>query len=106
MVRTKYMVMKKENQKCTFSVIGVFFHAQNWIKNSLRIHDSTLQDQVWDVFSEATRNVSLTGGTTSQNGNALQNVGRKTFQTPFVGVSRNIVSHSSNGLCYNVVFLD
>ncbi|NWU28253.1 LYAR protein, partial [Dyaphorophyia castanea] len=34
---------------------------QNWIKNSLRIHDSTLQDQVWDVFSEATRNVSLTG---------------------------------------------
>ncbi|NXH84412.1 LYAR protein, partial [Edolisoma coerulescens] len=34
---------------------------QNWIKNSLRIHDSTLQDQVWDVFSEANRNVSLTG---------------------------------------------
>lgn len=31
---------------------------QNWIKNSLRIHDSTLQDQVWDVFSEATRNIS------------------------------------------------
>ncbi|NXU19395.1 LYAR protein, partial [Pardalotus punctatus] len=31
---------------------------QNWIKNSLRINDSTLQDQVWDVFSEATRNVS------------------------------------------------
>ncbi|NXB09227.1 LYAR protein, partial [Cnemophilus loriae] len=35
---------------------------QNWIKNSLRINDSNLQDQVWDVFSEATRNVSLTGG--------------------------------------------
>ncbi|NXX35624.1 LYAR protein, partial [Nicator chloris] len=34
---------------------------QNWIKNSLRINDSNLQDQVWDVFSEATRNVSLTG---------------------------------------------
>ncbi|NXM01119.1 LYAR protein, partial [Tyrannus savana] len=31
---------------------------QNWIKNSLRITDSTLQDQVWDVFSEATRKVS------------------------------------------------
>ncbi|NWV77401.1 LYAR protein, partial [Dasyornis broadbenti] len=31
---------------------------QNWIKNSLRINDSTLQDQVWDVFSEATRNIS------------------------------------------------
>ncbi|NWW35565.1 LYAR protein, partial [Panurus biarmicus] len=34
---------------------------QNWIKNSLRINDSTLQDQVWDVFSEATKNVSVTG---------------------------------------------
>ncbi|KFW78447.1 Cell growth-regulating nucleolar protein [Manacus vitellinus] len=31
---------------------------QNWIKNSLRITDSTLQDQVWDVFSEATRKIS------------------------------------------------
>ncbi|XP_037992018.1 cell growth-regulating nucleolar protein [Motacilla alba alba] len=31
---------------------------QNWIKNSLRINDSNLQDQVWDVFSEATRNIS------------------------------------------------
>ncbi|XP_041909366.1 cell growth-regulating nucleolar protein [Corvus kubaryi] len=31
---------------------------QNWIKNSLRIHDNALQDQVWDVFSEATRNIS------------------------------------------------
>ncbi|NXY22147.1 LYAR protein, partial [Atrichornis clamosus] len=31
---------------------------QNWIKNSLRITDSTLQDQVWDVFLEATRNIS------------------------------------------------
>ncbi|NXC26199.1 LYAR protein, partial [Campylorhamphus procurvoides] len=29
---------------------------QNWIKNSLKITDSTLQDQVWDVFSEASRN--------------------------------------------------
>ncbi|NXU80434.1 LYAR protein, partial [Oreotrochilus melanogaster] len=28
---------------------------QNWMKNSLRITDSTLQDQVWDIFSEATR---------------------------------------------------
>ncbi|KFQ59447.1 Cell growth-regulating nucleolar protein [Pelecanus crispus] len=31
---------------------------QNWMKNSLRISDSTLQDQVWDIFSEATRNIS------------------------------------------------
>ncbi|XP_005517897.1 PREDICTED: cell growth-regulating nucleolar protein [Pseudopodoces humilis] len=31
---------------------------QNWIKNSLRINDSKLQDQVWDVFSEATGNIS------------------------------------------------
>ncbi|NXA17488.1 LYAR protein, partial [Ibidorhyncha struthersii] len=29
---------------------------QNWMKNSLRVTDSTLQDQVWDIFSEATRN--------------------------------------------------
>ncbi|XP_061848671.1 cell growth-regulating nucleolar protein [Colius striatus] len=28
---------------------------QNWMKNSLKINDSTLQDQVWDIFSEATR---------------------------------------------------
>ncbi|NXI50828.1 LYAR protein, partial [Chloroceryle aenea] len=31
---------------------------QNWMKNSLRITDSALQDQVWDIFSEATRNIS------------------------------------------------
>ncbi|XP_054028151.1 cell growth-regulating nucleolar protein [Dryobates pubescens] len=31
---------------------------QNWMKNSLRIADSTLHDQVWDIFSEATRNTS------------------------------------------------
>ncbi|KFV87078.1 Cell growth-regulating nucleolar protein [Struthio camelus australis] len=31
---------------------------QNWMKNSLRITDGTLQDQVWDIFSEATRNIS------------------------------------------------
>ncbi|XP_064367506.1 cell growth-regulating nucleolar protein isoform X2 [Dromaius novaehollandiae] len=31
---------------------------QNWMKNSLRITDSTLQDQVWDIFSEANRNIS------------------------------------------------
>ncbi|NWW96166.1 LYAR protein, partial [Rhynochetos jubatus] len=31
---------------------------QNWMKNSLRITDSTLQDQVWDIFSEATKNIS------------------------------------------------
>ncbi|NXN81666.1 LYAR protein, partial [Bombycilla garrulus] len=39
---------------------------QNWIKNSLRINDSNLQDQVWDAFSEATRKVSLTGGKPEQ----------------------------------------
>ncbi|NXD20984.1 LYAR protein, partial [Spelaeornis formosus] len=31
---------------------------QNWIKNSLRINDSNLQDQVWDVFSETAENIS------------------------------------------------
>ncbi|NXM73495.1 LYAR protein, partial [Serilophus lunatus] len=31
---------------------------QNWIKNSFKITDSSLQDQLWDVFSEATRNIS------------------------------------------------
>ncbi|NWS93935.1 LYAR protein, partial [Mionectes macconnelli] len=31
---------------------------QNWIKNSLRITDSTLQDQVWDIFLEATKKIS------------------------------------------------
>ncbi|XP_066488487.1 cell growth-regulating nucleolar protein [Tiliqua scincoides] len=28
---------------------------QNWMSNSLKIHNTTLQDQVWDIFSEATR---------------------------------------------------
>uniref|UniRef100_A0A2D4GHJ7 Zinc finger C2H2 LYAR-type domain-containing protein n=1 Tax=Micrurus corallinus TaxID=54390 RepID=A0A2D4GHJ7_MICCO len=28
---------------------------QNWMANSLKIHNTTLQDQVWDIFSEATR---------------------------------------------------
>ncbi|XP_013815397.1 cell growth-regulating nucleolar protein [Apteryx mantelli] len=32
---------------------------QNWMKNSLRITDSTLQDQVWDIFSGATRNQKI-----------------------------------------------
>ncbi|XP_064007527.1 cell growth-regulating nucleolar protein [Pogoniulus pusillus] len=31
---------------------------QNWMKNSLRIADSALQEQVWDIFSEANRNIS------------------------------------------------
>ncbi|XP_048798105.1 cell growth-regulating nucleolar protein [Lagopus muta] len=31
---------------------------QNWMKNSLRVSDSTLQNQVWDIFSEATGDVS------------------------------------------------
>ncbi|XP_043825407.1 cell growth-regulating nucleolar protein isoform X1 [Dromiciops gliroides] len=29
---------------------------QNWMKNSLRIYNDSLQEQVWDIFSEATRN--------------------------------------------------
>ncbi|XP_068133500.1 cell growth-regulating nucleolar protein [Hyperolius riggenbachi] len=27
---------------------------QNWMKNSLKIHNQALQDQVWEIFSEAT----------------------------------------------------
>uniref|UniRef100_A0A8C5LWZ7 Cell growth-regulating nucleolar protein n=1 Tax=Leptobrachium leishanense TaxID=445787 RepID=A0A8C5LWZ7_9ANUR len=27
---------------------------QNWVKNSLKIHNQALQDQVWEIFSEAT----------------------------------------------------
>lgn len=71
-----------------------FFVAQNWMKNSLRITDSTLQDQVWDIFSEATRNVSEIRGTMSYNRNAVRNAGRKTFQTPFVDVSTKNGSQS------------
>lgn len=48
------------------------------MKNSLRIADSALQDQVWDIFSEANRNVSKVR-------KAVKNV-------PMV--------------CYNVLFLD
>ncbi|XP_017560860.1 cell growth-regulating nucleolar protein isoform X1 [Pygocentrus nattereri] len=29
---------------------------QNWMKNSLRIHDTRLHDQVWDIFSTADSN--------------------------------------------------
>ncbi|CAB1354185.1 unnamed protein product [Coregonus sp. 'balchen'] len=29
---------------------------QNWMKNSLKIHNPTLHDQVWDIFSAATSN--------------------------------------------------
>ncbi|XP_048366098.1 cell growth-regulating nucleolar protein [Sphaerodactylus townsendi] len=28
---------------------------QNWMNNSLKIHNAILQDQVWDIFSEATK---------------------------------------------------
>nr|XP_028599400.1 cell growth-regulating nucleolar protein isoform X1 [Podarcis muralis]XP_028599402.1 cell growth-regulating nucleolar protein isoform X1 [Podarcis muralis] len=28
---------------------------QNWMSNSLKIHSTALQDQVWDIFSQATR---------------------------------------------------
>ncbi|XP_053111945.1 cell growth-regulating nucleolar protein [Hemicordylus capensis] len=28
---------------------------QNWMANSLKIHSAALQDQVWDIFSEATK---------------------------------------------------
>ncbi|XP_026544318.1 cell growth-regulating nucleolar protein isoform X3 [Notechis scutatus] len=32
---------------------------QNWMANSLKIHNTTLQDQVWDIFSEAMRKEKL-----------------------------------------------
>ncbi|XP_015680791.1 cell growth-regulating nucleolar protein [Protobothrops mucrosquamatus] len=32
---------------------------QNWMANSLKIHSTTLQDQVWDIFSEAVRKETL-----------------------------------------------
>ncbi|KAG7462099.1 hypothetical protein MATL_G00199060 [Megalops atlanticus] len=35
---------------------------QNWMKNSLKIYNTTLYDQVWDIFSEATS----TGSSTTQ----------------------------------------
>ncbi|KAJ8262567.1 hypothetical protein GJAV_G00167870 [Gymnothorax javanicus] len=31
---------------------------QNWMKNSLKIYNTALHDQVWDIFSEATSNAS------------------------------------------------
>ncbi|XP_038827062.1 cell growth-regulating nucleolar protein [Salvelinus namaycush] len=31
---------------------------QNWMKNSLKIHNSTLHDQVWDIFSAATSSLA------------------------------------------------
>ncbi|NP_001297928.1 cell growth-regulating nucleolar protein [Esox lucius] len=31
---------------------------QNWMKNSLKIYNSTLYDQVWEIFSAATSNTS------------------------------------------------
>jgi len=66
-LRTKYLVIRKKEGKrngkgdALFKVIGsgfFFFPAQNWMKNSLRVTDSTLQNQVWDIFSEATGDVS------------------------------------------------
>ncbi|KAG9345444.1 hypothetical protein JZ751_008588 [Albula glossodonta] len=33
---------------------------QNWMKNSLKIYNTTLHDQVWDIFAEATSNASAT----------------------------------------------
>ncbi|XP_070614226.1 cell growth-regulating nucleolar protein [Erythrolamprus reginae] len=32
---------------------------QNWMANSLKIHNATLQDQVWDIFSKATSKETL-----------------------------------------------
>ncbi|XP_062874615.1 cell growth-regulating nucleolar protein isoform X2 [Trichomycterus rosablanca] len=32
---------------------------QNWMKNSLRIYDANLQDQVWDIFSSTDTNVHV-----------------------------------------------
>uniref|UniRef100_A0A803T329 Ly1 antibody reactive n=1 Tax=Anolis carolinensis TaxID=28377 RepID=A0A803T329_ANOCA len=38
-----------------------FLIKQNWMANSLKIHNKTLQDQVWDIFSEATKKVRKSG---------------------------------------------
>ncbi|XP_054247566.1 cell growth-regulating nucleolar protein [Indicator indicator] len=50
---------------------------QNWMKNSLRIADSTLQDQVWDIFSEANRNIS----TEKEQGKPQQKQGGHSAET-------------------------
>ncbi|KAM5191822.1 cell growth-regulating nucleolar protein [Mantella aurantiaca] len=36
---------------------------QNWMKNSLKIHNQPIQDQVWEIFSEATSTKKEASGT-------------------------------------------
>lgn len=31
---------------------------QNWMKNSLKVHNESILEQVWSIFSEASGNVS------------------------------------------------
>lgn len=35
---------------------------QNWMKNSLKIHNQAIQDQVWEIFSEATSTTKEAAG--------------------------------------------
>uniref|UniRef100_A0A803TH19 Ly1 antibody reactive n=1 Tax=Anolis carolinensis TaxID=28377 RepID=A0A803TH19_ANOCA len=48
----------QELSKMIASEFFCFLIKQNWMANSLKIHNKTLQDQVWDIFSEATKKVS------------------------------------------------
>ncbi|XP_051823148.1 cell growth-regulating nucleolar protein [Antechinus flavipes] len=46
---------------------------QNWMKNSLKIYNDSLQEQVWDIFSEATRNGPNTKEQEKQPLNQVEN---------------------------------
>ncbi|XP_029446883.1 cell growth-regulating nucleolar protein [Rhinatrema bivittatum] len=47
---------------------------QNWMKNSLKIHNQQLQDQVWEIFSEAISNPN-SKEPSSQQGKLSEEVG-------------------------------
>uniref|UniRef100_H9GGZ4 Ly1 antibody reactive n=1 Tax=Anolis carolinensis TaxID=28377 RepID=H9GGZ4_ANOCA len=51
----------QELSKMIASEFFCFLIKQNWMANSLKIHNKTLQDQVWDIFSEATKKVRKSG---------------------------------------------
>ena len=47
-----------------YGISGFFFlfsfsPIQNWMKNSLKVHNESILEQVWNIFSEASSNVSL-----------------------------------------------
>ncbi|XP_007496803.1 cell growth-regulating nucleolar protein isoform X2 [Monodelphis domestica] len=46
---------------------------QNWMKNSLKIYNDSLQEQVWDIFSEATSNGPNTKEQEKQPLNQVEN---------------------------------